>query len=81
MTFIPQVEHITLPYVLSDKCVPCIAAKSAVYVRYGSKADIPLIPADVRFTPKSRHWRSEFRCPLCAKRTHAVRQNRGVFEL
>jgi hypothetical protein len=30
------------------------------------KADISAFLSDVRFTPKSGHWRSEFRCPLCA---------------
>jgi len=36
-------------------------------VRFGSKADIPLRLADVRFTPKSGHWNSVVECLLCAK--------------
>jgi len=28
---------------------------SGAYVSFGSKADIPVIPSDVRFTPKSGH--------------------------
>src|SRR5262249_53812063 len=36
-------------------------------VRFGSKADIHPPSADVRFTPESRHWSAQFRCPLCAK--------------
>jgi hypothetical protein len=35
-------------------------------VRCGSKADIGLAPADVRFTPKSGHCRATVGCPLCA---------------
>jgi hypothetical protein len=30
--------------------------RSAVNVRFGSKADIATVQLNVRFTPKSRHW-------------------------
>src|SRR6516165_8662648 len=36
-------------------------------IRFGSKADIGAGPRDVRFTPKSGHWNSVAKCPLCAK--------------
>src|SRR5262249_51453859 len=39
--------------------------------RFGSLADIALRPRHVRFTPKSRHWKSVAKCPLCAKSGHA----------
>ena len=39
-------------------------------VCFGSKADMTGRICDVRFTPESGHWRSEFRCPLCAKSGH-----------
>src|SRR5262249_40703821 len=39
-------------------------------VRFGSKADIPLIPSNVRFTPRSGHRNSVEECPLCAKSGH-----------
>jgi hypothetical protein len=42
----------------------------AAHVRFGSKADIGACPRDVRFTPKSRHWNSVSKCPLCAKSRH-----------
>ena len=46
-------------------------------VRFGSIADISAWPCDVRFTPKSGHWWSEFGCPLCAKSRHsALRKER-----
>src|SRR5262249_12866569 len=40
---------------------------TADYVRFGSKADIGACRRDVRFTPKSGHWNSVLKCPLCAK--------------
>src|SRR5262249_55029236 len=43
---------------------------SAKHIRFGSKADIGARPRDVRFTPKSRHWTSVSKCPLCAKSRH-----------
>jgi hypothetical protein len=36
-------------------------------VRFGSKADIPACSADVRFTPKSGHYRARLGCPLVPK--------------
>jgi len=42
-------------------------------VRFGSKADIDDRAGDVRFTPKSRHWNSLAKCPLCAKSGHMQR--------
>src|SRR6516165_7171254 len=34
---------------------------------------------DVRFTPKSGHWNSAVKCPLCAKSGHsAPQQNRAL---
>jgi hypothetical protein len=36
------------------------------HVRFGSEADIEGTASDVRFTPKSRHWNSIEKCPLCA---------------
>ena len=41
-------------------------------VRLGSKADIARDQLNVRFTPKSRHWLSVSRCPLCAKSGHSI---------
>ena len=34
-------------------------------VRFGSLADIEAPPSDVRFTPRSGHWNSVSKCPLC----------------
>src|SRR5262249_40591687 len=39
-------------------------------VRFGSKADMAAHSLDVRFTPKSGHWNSVAKCPLCAKSGH-----------
>jgi hypothetical protein len=36
--------------------------------RFGSKADVEAVSADVRFTPESGHWNSVVECPLCAKK-------------
>src|SRR5215472_3107640 len=36
-------------------------------VRFGSKADIAAAPINVRFTPKSGHWDSVVKCPLCPR--------------
>jgi hypothetical protein len=41
-------------------------------VRFGSKADIATPPTNVRFTPKSGHYRSANKCPLCAKSRHDI---------
>src|SRR6516225_1192501 len=50
-------------------------------VRFGSKADMALQNRDVRFTPKSGHWRAIVRCPLCAKSRHsALRQRLALFD-
>src|SRR5262249_35353517 len=43
------------------------------YVCFGSKAEILECPIDVRFTPKSRHWDSAVKCPLCARSGHLQR--------
>ena len=51
--------------------MPFVAPKrDRNHVRFGSKADIEAYSCDVRFTPKSRHWNSVARCPLCAKSGH-----------
>jgi hypothetical protein len=42
-------------------------ARGDSYVRFGSKADISLSPADVRFTSKSRHRWPRVSCSLIAK--------------
>jgi hypothetical protein len=47
-------------------------------VRFGSKADIGKRAADVRFTPKSGHWLSGMRCPLCANMRHHLESTRNV---
>jgi hypothetical protein len=53
------------------------AEPGALDVRFGSKADIGQGSTDVRFTPKSEHYRSANKCPLCAKSGHsAVRRKR-----
>src|SRR5262249_10314836 len=39
-------------------------------VRFGSEADIGACPRHVPFTPKSRHWNSVAKCPLCANSGH-----------
>jgi hypothetical protein len=50
-------------------------------VRFGSKADIEALPSHVRFTPKSGHWNSFSKCPLCAKSRHsALRQRLALFD-
>jgi hypothetical protein len=43
---------------------------SKAHVRFGSQADISLIPSDVRFTPESGHRLKVSRCPLCAMGGH-----------
>ena len=48
----------------------------AAHVRFGLKADIEEGATDVRFTPKSGHWDSAAKCPLCAKRDIMQRSNR-----
>jgi hypothetical protein len=40
----------------------------APHVRFGSKADMTACLDDVRFAPKSGHWNSVGKCPLCAKK-------------
>src|SRR5262245_11060102 len=36
---------------------------------------------NVRFTPKSGHWDSVAKCPLCAKRRHfALKQRTSLFD-
>jgi hypothetical protein len=42
----------------------------AANVRFGSKADIAGDQLNVRFTPKSGHWNSAAKCPLCGKSGH-----------
>ena len=49
---------------LKERCGP---AHNALIVCYGSKADILAVNRHVRFTPKSRHWNSIEKCPLCAR--------------
>ena len=44
----------------------------AAHVRFGSKADIPLILSNVCFTPKSRH------CPPCHIAASRVRSSRSL---
>jgi hypothetical protein len=39
-------------------------------VRFGSLADIEVLPTDVRFTPESGHRNSVVEYPLCAKSGH-----------
>jgi hypothetical protein len=43
---------------------------TAPHVRFGSKADIGLLPTDVCFTPKSGHGSARRQRPLCAKSGH-----------
>jgi len=50
-------------------------------VRFGSKADILHRSADVRFTPKSRHWNSVAECPLCAKSGHMQCSKFGAYSI
>jgi hypothetical protein len=58
---------------LSDRPKPKL--DQVAHVRFGSKADIGLAPADVRFTPKSGHCRTTLGCPLFAKKqTNALQQ-------
>jgi hypothetical protein len=52
-----------------------------VDVRLGSKADIEVPPADVRFTPKSGHWNSVWECPLCAKSRHSALQKERLYSI
>jgi hypothetical protein len=45
-------------------------------VRFGSLADICSATSDVRFTPKSRHVRRNYECPLRANSaTHAAQRS------
>ena len=46
----------------------------------GLKADIGAHPRHVRFTPKSGHWNSAARCPLCAKSGQSAAQQSGLFD-
>jgi hypothetical protein len=49
------------------------AAHSAArcsHVRFGSKADIGLAAADVRFTSENGYWQASAGCPLCARSGH-----------
>jgi transposase-like protein len=39
-------------------------------VRFGSKADIPAMSRDARFTPESGHLEVQMACPLCARSRH-----------
>ena len=55
----------------TDVCVKlnwdCATSKPRfARVRFGSEADIPTSPRDVRFTPESRHSRRRLDCPFCA---------------
>jgi len=56
--------------------VSCLARQSGFLanVRFGSKADIQQCLTNVRFTPKSGHWNSVAKCPLCAKSGHRARR-------
>jgi hypothetical protein len=49
---------------------------------FGSKADIAVPLTNVRFTPKSGHWNSAVKCPLCAKSrtTFATVRQKGMDE-
>ena len=47
-------------------------------VCFGSKADIAARLDDVRFTPKSGHWNSVAKCPLCAKSGPSAMQRKRV---
>jgi hypothetical protein len=56
-------------HLLTRSTTLCTASQQneSVDVRLGSKADVTLWDRDVRFTPKSGHWRASVGCPLCAK--------------
>jgi hypothetical protein len=56
-----------IPHSRKKSGLAAVREFALVYVRFGSKADIALGPRHVRFTPKSGHQLSAFRCPLCAK--------------
>src|SRR6516164_9874844 len=48
--------------------LPCQGASEQIWAanfRFGSKADIPQSPSNVRFTPKRGHSLNVSRCPLC----------------
>src|SRR6516165_5780203 len=47
--------------------------RSATHVRFGSKADIGLPPAHVRFTPKSGHRSARWQCPICVPKADILR--------
>ena len=50
-------------------------------VRFGSKADIAVVPQDVRFTPESGHSSAALKCLLCAKKlTFAPQQIATLFD-
>ncbi len=43
---------------------------AATNVRFWPKADIPIVAADVRFTPESGHFAVHLPCPLWANSGH-----------
>jgi AraC-like DNA-binding protein len=59
-------------YTPSDSDLIRVEDFFAVDVRVGSKADIGLLPIDVRFTPESGHCRVTVGCLLCARSRHPV---------
>ena len=52
-----------------------------VFTQPGSKADIGVSPRNVCFTPKSGHWNSAAKCPLCAKSGHMQRSKFGAYSI
>ena len=68
---VPVIKKFVLSGQASTLIGPKPASKSlpqrTANVRFGSKADIGLAAADVRFTPKSGHRPARWQCPLWAK--------------
>ena len=59
-----------MPLLMSAFSPKANIGPQSLQVRSGSKADIDRSSRDVRFTPKSGHWRAIFRCPLSANSGH-----------
>jgi hypothetical protein len=76
---IPESYHPETGKGLSDRIAALRRSNPATaHVCFGSKADIGAASGNVRFTPKSRHWLSALRCPLCAKSRHPLGSSASI---
>jgi hypothetical protein len=66
---------------LRDNGSPATQSDPLSMSALGQKQTLKQVHANVRFTPKSRHWLSVSECPLCAKSGHyAPRQRTWLFD-